>query len=221
MWFQPLQPRWKVPGWDVLAGSCADAMTRNLCMRHGTGRWLRPGGDRHGYEEALRPVADRRPHAARPAAAAHVQAPARRPTSAASSRRTLGASASLCGPGPGRPAAVTVALARRPYQSDNQVQCTTVFNHPHCRPSVQYQNFFLAALRLNPLRVRTSCALCGACKRVMPQIESADALPTVYLKAIPLKPSSVVSGKRNSRFARRPLPIRLCCVCPLQARCEN
>ena len=47
-WFQPLQARWKVPGWDVLAGSCADAMTRNLCMRHGTGRWLRPGpgGDR-------------------------------------------------------------------------------------------------------------------------------------------------------------------------------
>ena len=36
---------------------------------------------------------------------------------------------------------------------------------------------------------------------------SADALPTAYLRAIPLKPSSVVSGKRNSRFARHPPPI--------------
>ena len=39
------------------------------------------------------------------------------------------------------------------------------------------------------------------------QIKSADALPTAYLRAIPPKPSSVVSGKRNSRFARCPVLI--------------
>ena len=41
---------------------------------------------------------------------------------------------------------------------------------------------------------------------ILPQIESACALPTVYLRAIPLKSSSVVSGKRNSRFALTLLP---------------
>ena len=42
---------------------------------------------------------------------------------------------------------------------------------------------------------------------ILPQIESADALPTADLKAVPLEPSSEVSDKTKSRFARRPHPI--------------